>query len=193
MRRKSSVPCHKCRGLQPRARLDSPEDPICRYLADLLTETREELIRIDSKAALLLAASGVVISALFTNLFGKRWTPYELNQGIEWIWYLGVASGAFGLFFIIAAVYPRIYRDGLARPKVPAYYADVARYKNPRTLRDAIERVSQPAERLADQVFILSRIVHRKYVLLRLALRCLLLAALACTAVVVINIPLGPR
>jgi MFS family permease len=166
-------------------------DPTVTYLADLLAETREELTRADSKAGLLLAASGVVIAALLAGLFGSQWTPSDLNANVEWLWWLGVASAAFGVFSIAAAVYPRIRRHRTVHPGVPSYYGDVASYDNIDEFRSAIENVPRSKERLIDQVFVLSNIVQRKYVLLRRGLRCLLLAILTCTAAVMINIPLG--
>src|ERR1035441_6347411 len=92
----------------------SPEaaDPTASYLADLLADTREELTRADSKAALTLAATGVVIGALLAGLFGGKWTPFDLNSKIQWLWWLGVGSAALGVFSIAAAVYPRIRRRG---------------------------------------------------------------------------------
>ena len=81
-----------------------------RYLADLLADTREELTRVDSKAALLLAASGVIIGALLAGFFGGRWTPFDLSSKVQWLWWLGAASAAFGLFSIAAAVYPNIHQ-----------------------------------------------------------------------------------
>ena len=166
-------------------------DPAVTYLADLLAETREELTRADSKAALLLAASGVVIAALLAGLLGSQWTPFDLNTSVEWLWWLGVASAAFGVFSIAAAVYPRIRRHGTIHPGVPSYYGDVASYDNIGAFRSAIENAPKSKERLIDQVFAVSNIVQRKYVLLRRGLRCLLLAILACTTAVMINIPLG--
>jgi len=166
-------------------------DPTASYLADLLADTREELTRVDSKAALLLAAAGVIIGAILAGLFGGKWTPFGLNSEIEWLWWLGVASAAYGVFSIAAAVYPRISRRGVTHPGVPAYYGDVAAYKNVDTFRRAIEKVPTSRERMIDQTFVLSSIVLRKYILLRRGLRCLLLAILACTAAIMINLPLG--
>ena len=184
------------RAEKPSARtwqLDAAEaaDPTDSYLADLLTDTREELTRADTKAALILAATGVVIGALLAGLFGGKWTPFDLNSKIEWLWWLGVGSAGFGVFSIAAAVYPRISRRGAANPGVPAYYGDVAAYENIDTYRDAIEKAPKPKERLIDQTFVVSRIVQRKYVLLRRGLRCLLLAIVACIAAVIINLPLA--
>jgi|SRR5579871_2196149 len=166
-------------------------DPSASYLADLLADTREELTRAESKAALILATTGVVIGALLAGLFAGKWTPFDLNSKIEWLWWLGVASAGAGVFSIAAAVYPRIRRRGAAHPGVPAYYGDVAAYENIDAFRNAIEKAPKPRERLMDQTFVVSRIVQRKYVLLRRGLRCLLLAIVACIAAVMINIPLS--
>src|SRR5690242_8638023 len=91
---------------------NSPDaaDPTTSYLADLLKDTREELARADSKAALLLAGTGVVVGAVLAGLLGGRWTPFSLDNRVEWIWWLGVGSAAAGIFSIAAAVYPRIHR-----------------------------------------------------------------------------------
>jgi MFS family permease len=167
------------------------EDQTASYLADLLADTREELTRADTKAALILAATGVVIGALLAGLFGGKWTPFYLNNRIQWLWWLGVASAAFGVFSIAAAVYPLIRRRGAAHPGVPAYYGDVIEYETIDAFRHAIEKAPKPRERLIDQTFVVSRIVQRKYVLLRRGLRCLLLAIVACIAAVMISILLS--
>jgi MFS family permease len=172
------------------SRAPEVEDLTTAYLADLLAETREELTRADSKAGLLLAASGVVIGALLAGLFGSKWTPFVLNHTIEWLWWLGVISAAFGVFSIAAAVYPRIRQHKIIRPGLPTYYGDVVSFGNLDEFRRALEDAPSPRERLINQVFVLSNIVHGKYVLLRRGLRFLLLAILTCTAAVIINVPL---
>lgn len=166
-------------------------NPITSYLADLLADTREELTRADSKAALLLAATGVVIGALLAGLLNRQWTPFNLDYKVEWIWWVGVGCAAAGTFSIAAAVYPRTHRRGAPHPGVPAYYGDVAAYEDISQFRRAIQSPPNAEERLADQVFQISRIVQRKYALLRRGLQFLLLAILACVAAVIINIPLS--
>ena len=171
----------------------SPEaaDPTVSYLADLLADTREELSRVDSKAALLLAAVGVILGALIAGSFGGHWTPLDLNYGIQWMWWLGVTAAAFGILAIAASVYPRIHQSGTPRPGVPKYYGDVAAYENIEAFGQAIEKPPISRGRLINQTFVLSHIVQRKYVLLRRGLRFLLLAISACILAAIINIPLG--
>jgi MFS family permease len=168
-----------------------PTDPTTTYLADLLEDTREELARADSKAALLLAGAGVVVGALLAGLLGGRWTPSELDNRVEWVWWLGIASTAAGIFSIAAVVYPHIRRRDAPLPPIPSYFGDVAAYKDIQTFRRAVEHVPSYQERLIDQTFVVSRLVERKYVLLRRGLRFLLLAISACSAAIIINIPLS--
>jgi MFS family permease len=168
------------------------QDPAVSYLTELLADTREELNRVDSKAALLLAAFGVIIGSLLAGLFSGSLTPFELNIKIEWMWWLGVTLAAVGVFSIAAAVYPKIRRGAPLRPGGPAYFGDVASYSNVDAFRQAIEEtLPNPRERLIDQTFVLSNLVQRKYVLLRRGLRCLLLAILACAAAILINLLLS--
>jgi hypothetical protein len=165
--------------------------PPTRYLADLLEDTREELTRADYKAGLLLAATGVVAGALLAGLISKSWTPIELDARVSWLWWVGVSSAGVGMYSIAAAVYPRIHRRNVPHPQSPTYYGDVAAYADIGAFRRAVERVPDDRERLIDQTFLLSHLVQRKYILLRRGLRYLLLAILACTAAVIINLPLS--
>lgn len=167
-------------------------DQITSYLEHLLDDTREELARADSKAALLLAATGIVVGALLAGLFGGRWTPFDIDNRIEWLWWVGVAAAAAGIFSIAAAVYPRLRPRGASPPPgAPAYFGDVTTYKDIDAFRLAIKQAPSLQERLIDQTFVVSWIAWRKYVLLRQGLRWLLLAILACGTAVLINIPLS--
>jgi hypothetical protein len=165
-------------------------DATTSYLVGLLKDTRDELTHADSKAALLLAATGVIVSALFAGMLGGRWTPFQLDIRVQWTWWLGVGLAASGIFSIAAVVYPRIYRHETSHPGVPAYYGDVAAFKDIDAFRQAVEKVPSAQKRLTDQIFYVSQIVQRKYLLLRRGMRLLFFAFWACTAAVLINWPL---
>lgn len=167
-----------------------PGDPVSTYLQDLLAETREELALADSKAALMLASSGVAVGALLAGLLGGRWTPLDLSIWIQWAWWLGAWAAAAGILSIAAAVYPRIHRKVIAHASAPAYYGDVAKFDNVEDFRLAIGVKPDIQKRLIDQTFILSRTVQNKYILLRRGLAFLLIAIVACISAVLINVPL---
>jgi len=167
-------------------------DPAIEYLTDLLEDTREELGRADAKAALLLAAAGVAVGALLAGLLNGRWVPFALDNRIEWLWWLGVAATAAGIYSVAAAVYPRIQRSTDSNPETLAYYGDVAAYEDIGSFRKALEQEPPDArKRLMDQTYVVSKIAQKKYVLIRRGMRCFAFAILACTAAILINIPLS--
>lgn len=139
------------------------------YAHTLLSATREELVRADTKAALLFAASGIVIGALLNGLLGGRWSPDLLAGSVEWIWWLGVVAAAVALSCLAAAIYPRTTRSG-KQPRMVAYFGDVMNL--PRDL--LAERIAgTPKEinsALVDQIYQVSQIVAWKYRLIRVAL-----------------------
>lgn len=170
---------------------NNPSDEI-EYIKVLLGDAREELSRADSKSALLLAAAGVVVGALLGGMLGGKWNPLEIDGGIQWLWWLGVAAAAMGIGSIAAAVYPRIRRSGIVRPAAPAYYGDVAQYKDVREFQDAIKGAANLdlGARLIDQAYQVSCIVQGKYLLLRRGLLLFLFASAACTAALLLNMAL---
>lgn len=176
---------------QAAARGPGTENPVIDYLSDLLEDTRAELSRVDSKAALLLASVGVAAGALFVGLLDGKWTPFSLDNRVEWVWWLGISAAAGGVLSIAAAVYPRMATRATPHVGAPAYYGDVAAYKDIHTFRRAIEHAPNIQDRLVDQTFQVSRMVQRKYALLRRGLRLLLFSIAACTSALIINIPLG--
>jgi hypothetical protein len=144
------------------------------YKEALLRETREELARADTKASILLAASGIAFAALFKD-------PDKLSQHtartLTWI-ALGLTLG--GICFVAAAVKPRL-RAKHDKSPTPHYFGDVEAYRPPwwhlwrrrRRLREARERFGEELaeaatpteyeERLTAQVWVLSHIAFRKY------------------------------
>ena len=173
------------------AQASAAENPTISYLSDLLKDAREELGRVDSKAALLLAGVGVVAGALLAGLLNGKWTPFSLDSRVEWAWWLGLGAASGGIFSIAAAVYPYTGRDTALHAGPPMYYGDVAAYKDVDAFRKAIADTPSIQDRLVDQTFQISKIVQRKYKLLRRGLLLLLLAVVACVTAMVINVPLS--
>ena len=116
----------------------------------------------------------------------------QIVGAVQWIWWIGVVAAAAGGGSIATAVYPRIKRHGFTRPVVPTYYGDVAEYANSDDFGTAIKNAPDLDfnERLIDQTFQISRLVQRKYLLLRRGLLLLLIGSIACIFAIVINIPI---
>lgn len=160
-----------------------------RYLRELLTATREELVRADNKASLLLAAAGVAVGATVAGLISRDWSPFTLENRIEWLWWLGAGSAVYGLWCLGSAVYPRTRRRGAA-PGVIAYFEDVNAYAGrPRAeLVAALDRTAErEQDRWIDQLVQVSDIARLKYNRLAQAMWALPIAAVLCTASVIGN------
>jgi MFS family permease len=159
------------------------------YLADLLSETREELNRADSKASLIFAAVGIILGTLVSAAAGAHWSPLRLAQDVQWLWWLGVVAAIYGTLSIAASVRPRFPRAPHAGP--PTYFGDVAAYASIEQFRQAVEQVITPLDRLVVQTFVLSRLVQRKYMLLHRGMWALFAAIVACSLAMVVSGLLG--
>jgi MFS family permease len=156
--------------------------------AELLVHVREELQRADSKSSLLLSAAGVAIGALMGGLIAGDWSPFELSNGVEWLWWVGVVAATGGVFALAWAVFPRTIIKGRVIPAAPAYYKDVVAYETPQELQVALEAGAARGEsHVPDQLLSISKIVDRKYELIRFAMRALGVAVLCCSVAVLLN------
>ena len=78
------------------------------------------------KASVLLAGAGVIFGTVLGGLLEQKWSPFDLNNTVEWIWWLGAASAVAGLVALALAITPRTRRPH-DNPQAPLrYYADVA-------------------------------------------------------------------
>jgi hypothetical protein len=157
------------------------------YRGALLAETREELQKADNKASILLAASGIALSALLTAFAAGTWSPSHLtNRDAQfWTW-TSMSLALIGLFFIGAAVKPRL-RSKETERQVLHYFADVhgfwpkwyrirraaALSEGRAQFDDALEAASTGENlklRLDDQIWFLGHIAYRKYRLVDIGL-----------------------
>jgi hypothetical protein len=151
------------------------------FVRQLLVETREELLRADAKASLLLASTGVAIGALIAGLLARTWSPYSLDNRVEWLWWVGVAAAAAAVWKLGAAVAPRTKRQG-SPPTALAYFADVNAYTDRSALMVALrDSTGESFERNVDQLQQVSRIVGAKYTLIRRSLWLLVAATASCS------------
>lgn len=161
------------------------------YLAELLSETREELNRTDSKASLIFAAVGIILGTLVSAAAAAHWSPLRLAQEVEWLWWLGVAAAIYGTLSIAASVHPQRVRPDVPRSGPPTYFGEVAAYESIEQFRHAVDQVTSPIDRMVVQTFILSRAVRRKYILLHRGMWALLAAIVACSLAIAVSALLG--
>ena len=130
---------------------------------DILRESREELSRADAKAALLLAAAGIVISALLAALAAGDWQPTEMAICAQWVWWIGNLAGAAGVVAFASAVYPRTKYRGQRPPAVIAFFGDVVSTPADQLRARLKATAATDGDRLVDQLKAVSTIVDTKY------------------------------
>ncbi|MER6574959.1 Pycsar system effector family protein [Nonomuraea sp. NPDC001023] len=142
------------------------EDDACAYGTQLLTEAREELNRADTKAQVLLGIVGIALGAVAGGLLAGSWSPFEMSNAVEWLWWAGAAAAVASVVVLAGAVYPRLDRRKGSRAVM--YYADVLHLDSTATVAGALMRSSAlDLERVADQLYRVSHIVGQKYRLIR--------------------------
>jgi Family of unknown function (DUF5706) len=156
------------------------------YIENMIAATREELVRAESKAALLVAASGVGISALVASLVGSRWTPFRLHNAVEWLWWAGLASASGGVVLLGNAVYPRLERSRSAI----VYFRDVVLTPRSELTAKLEDSAQLGGEQLVEQLLQLSRIVNRKYLSIRSSLWCLTSGLLLFGTALLLDMPM---
>jgi Pycsar effector protein len=156
---------------------------------------REELTRADTKASLFLAALGVVIGALLAALLSSDWSPAELNNSVEWLWWLGILCCAGAVVLLATAIYPRTKRQLKATGSNSAkigpsfYYGDIEKLSS-QELQKAISDISEETA-IIDQLISISQIVGYKYRALRRGLLLLCVSAAFVLVAVVGNLALA--
>jgi MFS family permease len=178
-------------GAAPAARQDreSAEAAAYAYATELLAEAREEVNKADAKAQVLLGVAGVGLGAVTGGLIAGSWSPFQLSNAVEWLWWSGAAAALAALACLAGAVYPRAGVSVVDDPKVVACYGDVVRFRSVQALANALLVAARPdLRRVADQVRRLSGIVHRKYRLIRWGFWLLSAAVVATVASVLLDL-----
>lgn len=135
----------------------------------LLIETRDEITRADNKASILLGLTAVIGSVLVAGMMAGDWTPSGLEVWPKVLWWCGVGAGACAVLFASLCVYPRFIQPN--HDGAPRYFGDIAQLDDEHALRVSLNRgPEQDDKRIVNQLLIASRIVVRKYRLLRFSL-----------------------
>jgi hypothetical protein len=153
---------------RPTARTE-PEAEAVAYAARLLSDARDEINKADGKAQVLLGIVGIAIGAVAGGLAAGGWSPFQLSNAVEWLWWSGVALALASLACLAGAVYPRL-RAERRHGEGPAveYFGDVVHFASGEALATALLSASgRDLRRLSGQVRRVSQIVSRKYLLIR--------------------------
>ncbi len=129
----------------------------------MLAEAREEVTRADSKAQILLAATGVAVSVVTGAIIGGEWSPAELAGWACAAWWTGAVTVGGAVATLGHGIYPKLKRTGEDRL---AYFEDVYKLKDD-SLASVVGDINHEAQighRDVEQLRQLSRIAHHKYV-----------------------------
>jgi hypothetical protein len=146
-------------------------------LADtLLQGSRAELVRADAKASTLFSVSGVAFGVILGTVFAGDWSPVQLHDICQALWWIGAASAIGSLVALGLAVFPRI-RHPEEHERV-RYFGDVARKENQQHLADSLRDTvkEEGYEHVIDQLWVVSQLAVTKYELIRWALYLLAVA-----------------
>lgn len=150
----------------------------------LLIETREELARADTKAQILLAATGVIVGVVLSGIIAGNWSPEDLKCVSTIMWWAGSTSAALGLLALGWAIFPRIKSQASDRI---GFFSDVRRFADSEELRRAIDREARRGDRDVDQLRVLSVVVHTKYRSIQFSIVALGVAVALCVSAVMVG------
>lgn len=143
-------------------------DAIEKLAEKLLAESREELERADSKAAMLLASFSVLVGVVVAGLLAGKFKPADLHCAGEPVWWVGCGAVAAALIALACAIYPTL-RHGEDRG--PITYFGHAAGKDATAIEAALKRqVEGGRSRTIEQLVVVSAIVWKKYLFLQGAL-----------------------
>jgi MFS family permease len=162
-------------------------EPARALLAELLRESREEVVRADTKASIVFGLLGVALGVVLAGLIAGDWSPAGLRAEVEWLFWVGAAASLGSMVLLGSAIWPRITH--LEDREEVAYFGHVAAYRRREQFREAVLRQSErdPDGRTVDQVHAISGIAMRKYRLIQLAIVALALAAVCCLGAVMFD------
>ncbi|MFG3228394.1 Pycsar system effector family protein [Kitasatospora sp. NPDC048194] len=113
--------------------------------AALLAELRTEIARADSKAAVLVAALGVIVGTLGGLLTSNGWAPHQLSVPARILLAAGGLGIAVSLVSLLLAVLPRYGRSSWRPGRPLGYFGDIRRAAEQGLLAEALAESEQLA------------------------------------------------
>jgi hypothetical protein len=169
----------------------TPSEPERHVEEAMLAEARADISYADHKASMVLAALGIGFSALLGGLLANNWRPTDLVSWGEAAWWIGGVCALASVIFAGLAVWPRV---GSKTPGDDVYYwGDVCRFASVDALTTHLDQ--SPIDVLArtrNQLWVISGIVARKYLMIRRSMA-LGLAAVALFLLVGVSILMHSR
>lgn len=137
--------------------------------AQMLAEARAEVAIADHKASMLLAALSIGYAAVFGGLLAGDWHPSHMRNLGEPLWWAGAVLALGSVGAAAAAVWPRFTATDVSNGMF--YWGHVADYSSLAEFESVMEKQLPVAQnRTRHQLYRISRLVKRKYSLVRTAM-----------------------
>lgn len=137
----------------------------------MLAETRADIVFADQKASMILASLGIGFGAVLAGLLAGDWSPSHLGRAGESLWWVGAVLAASGVGCAAGAVWPRYTSE--EAPTEISYWGHIASFASVEQFSEALEKLPvDHVRRTRHQLWRMSRIVRRKYRLVRAAICC---------------------
>lgn len=155
--------------------------PSADWAQSLLEVNRFEIARADDKANTLFRFYGVVAALSIGLLAGQGWSPTELAPVAQVLFWLGCAALLASGWYLGVTLYPRNVQG--KNPGRLLYFGDVNQFPSVDSLEDALRVVSDDRDRrIVEQLFVVSRLVEKKFGYMRRALQLLAVGTALCLA-----------
>lgn len=136
----------------------------------MLDEARADVVHADQKSSLLLASLGVGFGAILGGQLEAGWDPRVLSVTGQIVWWVGVVAAIAAVALATLAIWPRYTLTDQPEFGV-TYWGHAAAFEGPGALRDALKKQDVTSlDRTTHQLFMLSRLVLRKYRYVRASL-----------------------
>lgn len=146
-----------------------PEDLKAAFVARLLDETRQELIRAEGKTSLLLAALIAGGGAVLGGITARAATPLEHPWPVRVTAFCALAAVLAGAVRLASAVWPRL---GRSPGGAVDYFGDVASLSDVTSVAQRLDiDKAEIVDRDTRQLWALSRIVMARYRAIRTSMQ----------------------
>ncbi len=153
------------------------------YASELLAETREEIVRADTKAAILFTAFGIAVAAVLAGLIAGDWSPNDLDRAATAVFWVGGGSAAVSFLALGYALWPRMKHKQADGPA--SYFLKIREYDDLDALRTALKRSAESDDRPVEQLKVVSDIAWNKFVCIRIAMLLYGFGLAACAGAVI--------
>ena len=136
---------------------------------DMLSAALAEVAIADTKASILLAALGIGFGSVFGGFLEGDWDPTQLGRAASVVWWIGAVLALSSVAATAYSLWPR-YRMN-RRPAEIYYWGHVAAFRSFSDFLSTLEASTVTVDqRVKHELWYVSRVVHRKYTLIRVAL-----------------------